>query len=192
MYSNYYTLLNSLSTLTKTVLEADVKECLVAKTEKKKIKKEMLEKEEDVSDELSALLGDDLAMKSKKEEVEEAELELDESTEEVVEEELIADSSMESSTSEEPAFLTASSENYTINVATTNGLSTALSFFVNILFTIYLPPHLFLIYSIILNYRFDCLPTFTAWTLPVKLTTRKATRTTFITLLFNRHNIKYT
>ncbi|WP_108064162.1 TolC family protein [Poseidonibacter lekithochrous] len=125
LYSNYYTLLNSLSTLTKTVLESDVKECLVAKTEKKEIKKEMLKKEEDVSDELSALLGDDLAMKSKKEEVEEAELELDESTEEVVEEELIADSSMESSTSEEPAFLTVSSENYTINIATTNGLSQA-------------------------------------------------------------------
>lgn len=125
LYSNYYTLLNSLSTLTKSVLESDVKECIVSQDKKIENKKEMIPKEEDVSDELSALLGDDLANESEKEKIEEAELELDESTEKSPKEDLLADSSMETSSEDEPAFLNTSSENYTINIATTNGLSQA-------------------------------------------------------------------
>lgn len=120
LYSNYYTLLNSLSTLTKTVLESDVKECITAEIKNKDTKKEITPNN-DVSDELSALLGDDITAESKEEKIEEAELELDESTEE----DLIRDSSMETSSNDKPAFLNASSENYTINIATTNGLSQA-------------------------------------------------------------------
>ncbi len=120
LYSNYYTLLNSLSTLTKTVLESDVKECITAEIKNKDTKKEITPNN-DVSDELSALLGDDITAESKEEKIEEAELELDESTEE----DLITDSSMETSSNDKPAFLNASSENYTINIATTNGLSQA-------------------------------------------------------------------
>lgn len=120
LYSNYYTLLNSLSTLTKTVLESDVKECITAEIKNKDTKKEITSNN-DVSDELSALLGDDITAESKEEKIEEAELELDESTEE----DLIRDSSMETSSNDKPAFLNASSENYTINIATTNGLSQA-------------------------------------------------------------------
>lgn len=120
LYSNYYTLLNSLSTLTKTVLESDVKECITAEIKNKDTKKEITSNN-DVSDELSALLGDDITAESKEEKIEEAELELDESTEE----DLITDSSMETSSNDKPAFLNASSENYTINIATTNGLSQA-------------------------------------------------------------------
>lgn len=120
LYSNYYTLLNSLSTLTKTVLESDVKECITAEIKNKDTKKEITPNN-DVSDELSALLGDDITAESKEEKIEEAELELDESTEE----DLITDSSMEISSNDKPAFLNASSENYTINIATTNGLSQA-------------------------------------------------------------------
>ncbi len=120
LYSNYYTLLNSLSTLTKTVLESDVQECITTEIKNKDTKKEITSNN-DVSDELSALLGDDITAESKEEKIEEAELELDESTEE----DLITDSSMETSSNDKPAFLNASSENYTINIATTNGLSQA-------------------------------------------------------------------
>lgn len=126
LYSNYYTLLNSLSTLTKTVLESDVKECINTEIETKKVKKEMPQEDKEVSAELSALLGDDVSTEVK-EEVEEAELKesLEEETNDVESNNLLEDSSMETSNSEEPAFLNTSSKNYTINIATTNGLSQA-------------------------------------------------------------------
>lgn len=127
LYSNYYTLLNSLSTLTKTVLESDVKECINTEIRNEKIKKEIVEEDKDVSAELSALLGDDVSTETKEEVAEEAELKesLEEDTSDIESNNLLEDSSMETSTSEEPAFLNTSSKNYTINIATTNGLSQA-------------------------------------------------------------------
>lgn len=126
VYSNYYTLLNAMSILSTNVLNLSANECKNIQKEEKPVivkKKEKL----DVSDELSALLGDEEAEEKTKEvkQIEKKEESLVEKSVEKINEELSLE---ETSSSKGLEFLDVKTKAYTINIATTNGLNAANNF----------------------------------------------------------------
>lgn len=116
LYSNYYSMLSSMSTLTDSVMQLDVKECVNKKEMTSMVKEENTEKKSSVSPELSALLGDEA--EQKEETVAAA----------VVEEENIETLLSEDSMTDKTSFLDAPSKSYTINVTTTRGINAANNF----------------------------------------------------------------
>lgn len=125
LYSNYYSMLNSLSILTDTISNSSNQSCvdktIVKKEESNAIDQADLSvKTEEVSAELSALLGDETAMTNKVEETPAISLNEDESDVSIETTKIASDDNLEST-----SFLKAPSKYYTINIATTRGLSKA-------------------------------------------------------------------
>jgi len=121
LYTNYYTMLNSMSMLSKTVLESNANECSMNKPAASVAKKEEKTTNSSVSPELSALLGDQGEQKEEKKVVAVAKQET-QSVESLLDEE---DTTPVVNTASQQDFLTAPSKYYTINVATTRGLNAA-------------------------------------------------------------------
>jgi adhesin transport system outer membrane protein len=107
LYSNYYTILNSLAILTPTILDPNNDVC----SDTKALNIAKVQKEEDTttSSDLRALLGDEPVVLKK----------------EVSREEVFPVSQESKSLSKSNSFLDAPAEHYTINITTTNGLDAA-------------------------------------------------------------------
>lgn len=105
LYSNYYTILNSISILTPTVLDPNNNICSEAKVSNMSTKEKS---KDDTSSDLRALLGDEPVAVKK----------------EITKEEVIP-AAKETTNQMKGSFLDAPEGYYTINIATTNGLDAA-------------------------------------------------------------------
>lgn len=124
LYSNYYDLLNSLSILIPTVLDSNIAQC--AKTNiKQDIQKNNTTKNNlNVSEELTALLGDEEAKNSL--ENKEEDVVVNENTDDLTEELLeVTDTVEVREDSSILELLNSSEKTYTINITTTKGLNAA-------------------------------------------------------------------
>jgi len=142
LYSNYYSLLNSLSMLSDSINESEVQACSttvnttqIASTNDTSVEK-MVEKKVEVSDELNTLLGDDTVSNETVETAVEEVVENNDTvnTESVVETsvaklgDVIETTTSEEIISESTSFLDAPAKYYTINITTTKGLTKASKF----------------------------------------------------------------
>ncbi|MGA1940517.1 TolC family protein [Arcobacter sp. YIC-310] len=124
LYSNYYDLLNSLSILIPTVLDSNIAQCAKTNIKQDVQKNNTTKNNLNVSEELTALLGDEEAKNSL--ENKEEDVVVNESTDDLTEELLEVTDTVEvredSSISE---LLNSSEKTYTINITTTKGLNAA-------------------------------------------------------------------
>ncbi|MGP2657430.1 TolC family protein [Malaciobacter sp. WC5094] len=124
LYSNYYDLLNSLSILIPTVLDSNIAQCAKTNIKQDVQKNNTTKNNLNVSEELTALLGDEEAKNSL--ENKEEDVVVNENTDDLTEELLEVTDTVEvredSSISE---LLNSSEKTYTINITTTKGLNAA-------------------------------------------------------------------
>lgn len=124
LYSNYYTLLNSLSILVPSVLNSNISQCANTQVENTSTANKMENKNLTVSEELTALLGDEES-KAKAEIKEDV---IEETTEDLTENLLGEDEVSQEVVSQGnkiDELLTANEKTYTLNITTTRGLEAA-------------------------------------------------------------------
>lgn len=114
LYSNYYDLLNSLSILIPTVLDSNLTQCLKTNIKQDVQKNNVTKNNLNVSEELTALLGDEEAKNS-----------LENKKEDVVVNENTDDITEERKDSNISELLNSSEKTFTINITTTKGLNAA-------------------------------------------------------------------
>ncbi|MFK2823869.1 TolC family protein [Arcobacter sp. YIC-80] len=124
LYSNYYDLLNSLSILIPTVLDSNIAQCAKTNIKQDVQKNNTTKNNLNVSEELTALLGDEEAKNSleNKEEDVVVNENIDDLTEELLE---VTDTVEVREDSSILEFLNSSEKTYTINITTTKGLNAA-------------------------------------------------------------------
>ncbi|UTJ06307.1 TolC family protein [Arcobacter roscoffensis] len=127
LYSNYYDLLNSLSILVPSVLNSNISQCVNSKLEDTSTTNKVENNSLAVSEELTALLGDEES-KAKVEETEPKDDVIAQDTNELTEDLLGEDEAsqeviVQSGSIDE--LLTADEKTYTLNIATTRGLDAA-------------------------------------------------------------------
>lgn len=124
LYSNYYDLLNSLSILIPTVLDSNIAQCAKTNIKQDVQKNNTTKNNLNVSEELTALLGDEEAKNSL--ENKEEDVVVNESTDDLTEELLeVTDTVEVREDSSILELLNSSEKTYTINITTTKGLNAA-------------------------------------------------------------------
>lgn len=132
LYSNYFDLLNSLSILIPTVLNSNISQCANSVQKQNEVNTTLDNKTTNVSEELTALLGDEEAQnKLVEEETQKVEPTEISSSEELTEDLLSEEESVSTAVAQQGSIdelLNASEKTYTINITTTNGIDAANNF----------------------------------------------------------------